>query len=215
MSDYADRLEKVYSGVVYDALVRMGHGECVLPSEIRPLDINSKIAGRIFTVRGKRVTDLSEDDTLLAWVKFLSRAPAGHVVICQPNDNTISHMGELSSETLKYKGVRGYIVDGGCRDSAFIEKIGFPVFCKYYTSKDIVKRWVPDAYEEPITIGNVTIHNGDYVMADRDSAVVIPQSLVEEVVTTAETMVNTENKVRTAILQGGDPVDAYLRYRKF
>jgi regulator of RNase E activity RraA len=29
-------------------------------------------------------------------------------------------MGELSSETFTYRGERGYIVDGGCRDSSFI-----------------------------------------------------------------------------------------------
>ena len=38
------------------------------------------------------------------------------VLVCQPNDGVIAHMGELSAETLKLRGVRGYVVDGGCRD---------------------------------------------------------------------------------------------------
>jgi len=59
-------------------------------------------------------------------------------------------MGELSSETLAYKNVLGYIVDGGCRDSAFIEKLGFPVFCGYYTPLDIVGKWAATAFEHPI-----------------------------------------------------------------
>jgi regulator of RNase E activity RraA len=36
-------------------------------------------------------------------------------------------MGELSAETLKLRGIKGYVVDGGCRDTAFIRRIGFPV----------------------------------------------------------------------------------------
>ncbi len=215
MCDYGERLEKVYSGVVYDALIRMGHRKCVLPPEIRPVDIHSKVAGRIFTVRGHIDESLGEDETLLAWVRLLSKAKPDHVVICQPNNNLIALMGELSAETLKVRGVRGYIVDGGCRDSAFIEKLGFPVFCKFFTSKDIVRKWIPDAFEEDIQIGEVTIHNGDYVMADRDSTVIIPQEMIEEVVTTAEAMITTENLVRKAILEGVDPEEAYLKYRKF
>ena len=31
---------------------------------------------------------------------MLSKAPRDTVVICQPNDSTLAHMGELSSETL-------------------------------------------------------------------------------------------------------------------
>ena len=86
-------------------------------------------------------------------------------------------MGELSAETLKSRGVRGYIVDGGCRDSSFIDKLKFPVFCKFFTSVDIVGKWIPDAFEIDIRIGDVTIQNGDYVMADRDSTVIIPHRI--------------------------------------
>ena len=65
---------------------------------------------------------------------MLSKAPSGAVVMCQPNDGTIAHMGELSAETLKYRGVKGYIVDGGCRDVDFILKLGFPVFLQIFYS---------------------------------------------------------------------------------
>ena len=59
------------------------------------------------------------------------------IIICQPNDSTLSHMGELSAETLAFRNIRGYIVDGGCRDSDFIQKIAFAVFCRYYTLNTI------------------------------------------------------------------------------
>jgi len=53
------------------------------------------------------------------------------------------------------------------------------------------------------------------VLADRDGIVVIPQALVEEVTVEAEEVLQKENLVRKAILQGVDPVAAYLQYGKF
>jgi regulator of RNase E activity RraA len=124
-------------------------------------------------------------------------------------------MGELSSETLVYKKVLGYIVDGGCRDSAFIENLGFPVFCKYFTPVDVVAKWAANAFGEPVQIGEVTIHAGDYALGDRDGIVIIPGAIIEEVVQQTEEVLRTENLVRKAILQGVDPVAAYLQYGKF
>jgi regulator of RNase E activity RraA len=124
-------------------------------------------------------------------------------------------MGELSAETLKNKGVLGYVVDGGCRDVEFILKIGFPVFASFYTPSDIVGRWIPDRFGAPITIGDVTICDGDYLLGDRDGVVVIPRAVAAEAVTKTEAVMQTENKVRTAILDGMDPVEAYLKYGKF
>ncbi|GAA3617737.1 RraA family protein [Flavivirga amylovorans] len=213
--ELSNRLEKCYSGAVYDVLRAMGYPNQTLPNNIRPLDIDKKLAGTVFTVSGRYDDTLDPHETLLQWTALLSKAPKGSVIICQPNDDKLSHMGELSSETLQLKGVRGYIVDGGCRDSDFINKIGFKVFCKYYTPVDIVGRWVADSFEEPIKIGDVNINTGDYVMADRDGIVVIPQNISEEVIEKVEEVLRTESLVRKAIMNGVDPQEAYLKYGKF
>ena len=213
--NYGDRLEKCYSGAVYDTLRAMGLPDQLLPQSIRPLDPARVLAGRIFTVSGHVDTALDAHATLLEWTRLLSRAPGGSIVVCQPNDSTLAHMGELSSETFMHRGVRGYLVDGGCRDSGFILKIGFRVWCRYFTPRDVVGRWVADGFGEPIVIGGVKVRTGDYVMADRDGAVIIPEEIIAGVTDRVEEVLRTENKVRTAILKGVDPVDAYLQYRKF
>ncbi len=213
--NFSDRLECCYSGAVYDVLRAMGYPNQTLPNTIRPLDIDKKLAGKVFTVSGRYDDTLDPHETLLQWTALLSKAPKGSVVICQPNDDTLSHMGELSSETLQLRGIRGYIVDGGCRDSNFINKIGFKVFCKYYTPVDIVGRWVADSFEEPIIIGSVKINTGDYVIADRDGVVIIPEHISKEVLEKAEEVLKTENLVRKAIMDGVDPQEAYLKYGKF
>jgi regulator of RNase E activity RraA len=212
---FGDRLEKCYSGAVYDTLRAMGLPDQILPRDIRPLDPTRPLAGRIFTFSGHNDPTVDAHTTLLEWTRMLSRAPKGAVVVCQPNDDSLAHMGELSAETFTHKGVRGYLCDGGCRDSGFISKIGFRVWSRYHTPRDVVGRWVPDHFGDPITIGGVTIRTGDYLMADCDGALIIPQEIVAEVTDKVEEVLRTENKVRTAILQGVDPVDAYLEYRKF
>ncbi len=89
----------------------------------------------------------------------------------QGNDGERALMGELSAETLQFRGVRGYTVDGGCHDTAFIRRIGFPVFCDKATPRDIVGAWVLVAYDEPISFGQVVVRPGDFVLADCDGIV--------------------------------------------
>ncbi len=210
--DLEKRLEKCYSGAVYDVLRAMGFPNQVLPHEIRPLENDYKLAGPVYTVSGFVDQTQSTHATLLSWTGLLSRAPSDSVVICQPK---MALMGELSAETLQYRGVRGYIVDGGCRDSDFITKLGFKTFCSFFTPVDVVGRWLADRFGEPITIGEVTISTGDYVIADRDGIVIIPTEITEEVITKTEEVLKTESLIRKAILNGVDPQEAYLQFGKF
>ena len=186
MSERSDeltsRLMGCYAAAVHDVLRGMGHERCVLPSGIKPLDPTKKLAGEIYTVSGRVDTTREAHDTLVQWTGLLSKAPPGKVLVCQPNTHEIALMGELSAETLHFKGVRGYVVDGGCRDTEFILALGFPVFCGFTTPKDIVARWVPERFGEPITIGEVTIRSGDYLIGDRDGVVVIPATIADEAV---------------------------------
>jgi 4-hydroxy-4-methyl-2-oxoglutarate aldolase len=121
-ASFAERLRACYTGAIHDVLRAKGHSKQTLPHFIRPLNLSHKLAGPVFTIEGRRDDTLDAHQSLLKWCELLSKAPANVVLICQPNDHTLAHMGELSSETLACKKVLGYIVDGGCRDSAFIEK---------------------------------------------------------------------------------------------
>ncbi len=214
-AQWTARLAKLYSGAVHDVLRGMGHDNCVLPTHLRPLDASRKVAGPVWTVSGRTDRTVSRHDSLLGWTTLLSKAPSGHVVVCQPHNQDVALMGELSAETLQNKGVLGYVVDGGCRDTDFILALGFPVFHTFFTPSDIVARWLPDHYELPVSIGSVTVSTGDFILGDRDGLVVIPQALVAQVIAQTEQVALTENAVRDAIRSGVDPVEAYLKYGKF
>jgi regulator of RNase E activity RraA len=213
--DLTERLEKLYASAVFDVMNAMGHDNCVLPHGIKALDAGHRLAGRIETMNGDYGEGKDAGETLLAWARVLSKAPPGKVLICQPNTHEVALMGELSAETLNYRGVRGYIVDGGCRDVPFLLKNDFPVFCRFNTPKDICGHWVAESMGAPIDIGGVTIHSGDYVLADIDGVVIIPSDMAEAVVAETEAMASTETAMREAILGGMDPVDAYRKFDTF
>jgi len=210
-----ERLARCYTGAVHDVLRGMGQENVTLPPDIKAIAPGTRLGGPIWTVSGHIDRTKTRDETLLAWCTLLSKAPSGHVVVCQPNTHEIALMGELSAQTLKARGVLGYVVDGGSRDTDLILEQGFPVFCSFLTPADIVSRWVPDRYGEPVTIGAVTIQTGDSLLGDRDGVVVIPQARVEEVVAKAEEVVATESDMRKALIGGMDPVAAYHKFGKF
>ncbi len=187
----------------------------MLPPAIKAIAPGTRLAGPVWTVAGHIDRTKTRHETLLGWCTLLARAPAGHVVVCQPNNHEVALMGELSAQTLKARGVLGYVVDGGSRDTDLVLEQGFPVFCSFLTPSDIVERWIPDRYGEPVTIGDVTIATGDWLLGDRDGVVIVPQAIAEEVVTRTEEVVATESEMRRALIGGMDPVEAYNTYGKF
>ncbi len=213
--DLTTRLERCHASAVHDVLREMGHGNCVLPVPIQPLDPARGVAGEVFTVSGHVDQTLSRHETLLRWARVLSRVPGGRVVVCQPHTKAIALMGELSAHALLARGVRGWIVDGHCRDTGLVLELGFPVFCEGRTPADIVERWTFDALGEPVTIGTVTVRTGDWVVGDRDGVVVIPAEMAEQAIARTEETMSTESEMRKAIRGGMDPEAAYLKFGKF
>jgi regulator of RNase E activity RraA len=207
MNEISSRLSTCYSGIVNDVLQAMGERNFVLPHDLTALEPGQRLCGPAFTLSG-RVVETDAHTTLLAWTKLLSASKRDHVWVCQPNTQAIALMGELSAETLKLRGCRGCIIDGGTRDAAFILKIGLPIWRRFNTPADIVGHWLPDIIDGPIQIGGVTIEPGDLMLADLDGVIRVPRRLAREVADRAIEAMGTENRVRTAILAGTDPVEA-------
>ena len=103
----------------------------------------------------------------------------------------------------------------GTRDVEFLMEMGFAVYARYATPRDITGYWMVDALDVPIKIGKVSIAPHDYLLADRDGIVILPRERAAEIVATAAAAIGTENQIRTAILGGMDPQAAYLKFGKF
>jgi 4-hydroxy-4-methyl-2-oxoglutarate aldolase len=211
----ADRLQACHTSVVHDVMKDMGLPIRVLPRTITGLEPSMKAAGPVFTIRGRPDPTLDKHTSLYEWAGLLSKVPPGRVVVCQPQDDARALFGGLSAEALALKQVRGYIVDGGCRDVQAIVDQKFPVFSRFATPIDIVCAWRAEAFESPIAMGGHQVLPDDHVLADRDGVILIGSDCVARVVEAAERKMATEGDMVRAIRAGEDPQAAYLRYRVF
>lgn len=213
------RFEAIYTAALADILDARGHRTQTLPPSIRPLERGMKLAGPAFTVRGRPRETPSEtgayDTSLRKVLRMLGEVPDGHVAVYACGQAVSAHLGELSVTSLAARDVAGCVLDGGCRDVSFIVELGFPVFCSHVTPEDSTLRWELEATQEPVSIGQVLIEPGDWVVGDEDGVVVVPGAIAESVLTEAEVKAATESEIRAAVRDGMSPLEAYERYGTF
>jgi len=215
LEEMLQRFSKVYNGAISDTLDMMGYRNQVLPKELTGLTPGASFCGTALTVNGG-VTDSTDTDiAFVPLLKMLGDVKKNNVVVVQPNDDICSHLGELASTTIKYRGGVGAVIYGGVRDVDYIEKLGLPVFKLYTTPVDIVGRWYVKEWNVPIRIGNTVIEPGDIIRADKDGVVVIPRNIATRVLLKAEELMNTENHVRNDVMNGVHPLDSFYKHGWF
>jgi regulator of RNase E activity RraA len=213
-----DRFAAIYTAALADILDARGHHAQTLPPDIRPLERGTRLAGPAYTVKGGAAANddsHSYDEAIRKVLGMLGDVPEGHVAVYACDQDVSAHLGELSVTSLKSRGVAGCVLDGGCRDVAFILDEGFPVFARYVTPEDSTWRWELEATQVPVTIGRVRIEPGDWIVGDDDGVVVVPAAVAADVLAEAEQKAATESEIRVAVREGMPPLEAYERYGTF
>jgi len=210
-----ERFAAIYTAALADILDTRGYRTQTLPPSIRPLERGLKLAGPAFTVRGKPSQTASYDTSLRKVLQMLGEVPAGHVAVYACGQDVAAHLGELSVTSLAARDVAGCVLDGGCRDVSFIVELGFPVFCAHVTPEDSTGRWELEATQEPVSIGEVRVEPGDWVVGDDDGVVVVPNAIAESVLAEAEAKAATESEIRAAVRDGMPPLEAYEHFGTF
>ena len=217
-AERSERLGKLYTGAVADILDEMGpefRDQC-LPFDIRPLAPDMKVAGPVYTVRGRARQYDDGKDPRYKQMDMLDAIIPGSVLVIDPGDDTVaSHWGELMSNTARGKGATGAVIFGGVRDTPQILDIGFPVFRRYHSPLTAVYRFNITDYDVPIRIGGVSIAPGDFVLGDIDGVMVIPAAVIDAVITEAESVREREDIVRQSLQDGGDIRKLFEEYKVF
>ena len=210
LCDFVER--HLYTAVVSDALDQAGVRNKAMAEHIRPVHSRTIVAGWARTIACSDVYHATPDPYAIEIEAVDSLQPGEVAVIGTQRSRRNAPWGELLSTAAKARGARGAIVDGFVRDVRKIEEIGFPVFAAGMRPVDSAGRGIVTAYNVPVECGEVIVHPGDFVFADFDGVVVIPQALIEEVIALAKQKVERENISRAELAEGAYLRDVFKRY---
>lgn len=146
-------------------------------------------------------------------IDFIDGLRAGDVAVVDCSGRPAAAWGELFSTAAKGRGARGAVIDGLVRDRRKIGELGFPVFGRGVRPTDSLGRVSLQEVDVPVTLGGVTVHPGDLVVADEDGVTVVPRDRAAETIDLALAKAATENKARDLLLGGGKLADVWERFR--
>lgn len=202
------RLARLDACAVSDALDQLG-----LPSSVtglRALSVRQRISGRVTTVRlaaGKPPADAPPRHLCTT---AIDGSDAGAVIVVEQKTGVeCAGWGGILSNAARGRGISGVIVEGLARDVDEAADIGFPVYGRGSTARTARGRIHEAETGGPITVGDLTVSDGDFVVADSSGAAFVPAASIEAVLDAAETIAAKEAAMTKAVL-GGNPVSAVM-----
>jgi 4-hydroxy-4-methyl-2-oxoglutarate aldolase len=90
-------------------------------------------------------------------------------------------MGSANTLSGVRNGVRGYVTNGGVRDTDEVILQKVPFWSAMCSQSMVQGRLRYDAHDVPVSVGGVTVHPGDAVAADGDGVIVVPREIALDV----------------------------------
>ena len=193
-------LNRLDSCAVSDALDKLGLPGAV--TGISRFSTGHRIAGRVLTVKLDRAEGRPASTRHLCTAAIEAAEPGNIIVIEQRTGIDAASWGGNLSIGAKQRGVAGVVIDGPARDIDESRQLEFPVFARTITARTARGRIVEVSTNEPITVGDVIVTPGDYVIADGSAVVFTAAAQIARVLEIAESIVAREKAMAEALLAG-------------
>ncbi len=193
----------------------------VMDAEIGPMwkdekNFSHRIYGAAVTLRlvpaqdrGPNFQSRAEfDEWKKQWTaKWLPKGFAAHLkpgtilVIDASRTKDVGFCGSANAFNWMSLGLRGIVIDGGCRDTDEMVLERIPVYQRDSTRGINQGRIAIESYNAAVNVGGVLVLPGDIVVADADGVAVVPRAKVDAVAEAARSIQDGDKQGRRKLYE--------------
>jgi regulator of RNase E activity RraA len=182
-----DGFRHVEVASVSDALEQLTGKKMYMSHRMRPI-FPTRFVGFALTVALKKEQN-QDPEALKGMLAAIDHGSANSVYVMVVEDgNDIAGMGGLMGTAMSSRNFSGAVIDGGVRDVAYLQKIGFPVYALGIVPSTSVSHYRFAGANIPVVCDGVSVSAGDIIAADADGVAVVPRAVAPQVLKLAQEM---------------------------